>query len=73
MQRYSLSAADVKMLVKHQNGTCALCDGQPLLVDHDHVTGRVRGLVCYTCNLKLAGLDDISWRDKAANYRALFQ
>jgi len=37
----------------HQDGLCAVClrDGV-LVVDHDHSTGLIRGLLCSTCNGK---------------------
>lgn len=50
-----------EMLAK-QNGTCALCtatssgrktDNGWLLIDHDHATGEVRGLLCHPCNQML--------------------
>jgi hypothetical protein len=45
-----------------QGGVCAIC-GRPatqirLLVDHNHNTGRVRGLLCYRCNTALGRLGD---------------
>ena len=48
-----------------QNGVCALCSRpgrmrkhRDLVVDHDHETGRVRGLLCDACNLALGVLGD---------------
>jgi hypothetical protein len=33
-----------------QDGHCATCPGPAEVVDHDHVTGLLRGLLCYDCN-----------------------
>lgn len=40
-------------LFEKQQGLCAICkkeDNIRLCVDHDHVTGKVRGLLCKNCN-----------------------
>lgn len=44
-----------------QGGVCAACGKLPkryLHVDHDHVTGEVRGLLCHGCNAALGHLRD---------------
>ena len=72
-QRYGVVKPEWNRLLEQQHGHCALCDEQPTVVDHDHETGEVRGLLCNSCNLKLVGLDDTNWRVKAEKYRALRQ
>ena len=39
--------------------------------DHDHKTGKARGLLCpgnYGCNKRLARVDDLAWLELAAAY-----
>ena len=52
---YGLTLNDVKNLMTQQNNCCALCDSSldRFVVDHDHSTGQVRGLLCYPCNTGL--------------------
>lgn len=50
-------------MLQQQRGLCAVCqrpsrDGRSLCVDHDHKTGRVRGLLCSSCNKALGFVDD---------------
>jgi hypothetical protein len=41
-----------EFLASWQDGRCAICGSSPktLVTDHDHLTGLVRGLLCYSCN-----------------------
>jgi hypothetical protein len=58
---YGLSEAEFEAIESLQGGRCKLCGGvQPgrlagrhLCVDHCHATGRVRGLLCSSCNRAL--------------------
>ena len=51
MRRYGIGAADVERMIEEQGGVCAVCrEGLPEHVDHDHETGRVRGILCFNCN-----------------------
>ena len=60
---YGLTQLDVRRMREDQLGGCAICHRElrPVMehVDHDHKTGRVRGLLCGRCNLGLGHfLDD---------------
>lgn len=57
-----------------QGGVCAICGRRPregthLHVDHDHETGRVRGLLCFSCNVAVGQLQHDPTRIvRAADY-----
>uniref|UniRef100_A0A6M3LAQ0 Putative recombination endonuclease VII n=1 Tax=viral metagenome TaxID=1070528 RepID=A0A6M3LAQ0_9ZZZZ len=60
-KKYDISEDDYLFLLKDQSGVCAICGELPeyrLVVDHDHTTGKVRGLLCRQCNLLLGLLGD---------------
>ena len=56
---YGIDAGQYEQLLQQQDGRCAICLKRPrtrrLAVDHDHMTGEVRGLLCSRCNHKLLG------------------
>lgn len=67
---FGITLVEYNQLLEKQNNVCAIC-GQPeiiihkqanrvkdLAVDHDHVTGHVRGLLCQGCNIMLGLCDD---------------
>ena len=79
LKRYSLTEADYNGMLTAQNYVCAICKqpekslfkGAPkrLAVDHCHVTGKVRGLLCTHCNQAIGRLnDDPALIRKAADY-----
>jgi hypothetical protein len=50
-RRYGISVDDVDALILAQGAICPICGrGDPEQVDHDHGTGKVRGVLCFNCN-----------------------
>jgi Autographiviridae endonuclease VII len=63
LNKYSLTERDFQIMFVRQKGVCAVCGStnekrNKLFVDHDHSTGKVRGLLCHACNVKLGKLRD---------------
>ncbi len=57
--KYGMSESDYDIVVAMQNGRCAICSRtKELMVDHDHKTGQVRGLLCTSCNSGIGLLQD---------------
>lgn len=62
---YGITLDEYNILLKSQGGVCAICggtesscDGRMLAVDHCHLTGRVRGILCSNCNRALGLFKD---------------
>jgi len=73
LQRYGLIPDQYHKMVKDQDNKCKICLSPPpknkdLVIDHDKVTGIVRGLLCYICNRDLHLLDKNGKLEKAAEY-----
>ena len=48
---YGLTPEDYRIMINQQAGKCAICRRiSKLSVDHNHVTRKVRGLLCAHCN-----------------------
>lgn len=68
--KYGLTKAEFDTLLTAQSGQCAICQkhlAKPY-IDHCHETGKVRGLLCHRCNIRLTGLEDRQFREKAMAY-----
>jgi hypothetical protein len=70
-RRYDIEIAEYKALAEAQGNACAICrtvaeDTWNMQVDHCHVTGKVRGLLCHKCNKGIGLLGDDPTRVAAA-------
>lgn len=76
INKYGINSEDYSKIYKKQNGLCLICQkpeadiyGNLLAIDHDHKTGKVRGLLCRKCNSALGLLkDDINNIKRAVSY-----
>lgn len=72
--RYGITPEQYDELLEQQSCVCAICEGtnpsgHRLAVDHDHITGAVRGLLCHACNAGVGKLrDDPGLLRAAATY-----
>ena len=77
LRRYNISLDDYNRMVIEQDGKCWTCsvkaEDEVLVVDHNHLTGEVRGLLCHKCNTGL-GLfrDNQGYLLKAVEYLRKF-
>jgi len=75
MKKYGISLDTFNNMYEIQNGCCAICGKheneflKPLAVDHNHMTGQIRCLLCTKCNMGLGYFEDnSSLLQKANNY-----
>lgn len=73
--KYNITQDDYDKMLSLQNGKCAICKCEPnswhgnneyghLFVDHNHMTGKIRGLLCQLCNSGLG-----QFKDSVANLK----
>lgn len=77
LRKFGMTPEQYQELLDVQDGVCAICEGvepngKRLAVDHCHLNGHVRGLLCSKCNWALAQFDqeDRLWNVMA--YLAIF-
>jgi hypothetical protein len=69
-KRYGIGVEDYQTMYEKQEGKCAICNkhstsvftkgavGFELCVDHCHNTGKVRGILCQSCNVTLGKVEE---------------
>lgn len=75
-RKYGIDATEYSRLLEAQCGKCAICHAEHcggranrFHVDHDHATGKIRGLLCTRCNQMLGyGRDQAEILESAAGY-----
>lgn len=75
-RKYNLTVVQFELLKTQQENVCAICKREPdsgrykgFYVDHDHRTGKVRGLLCYRCNMVLGyAKEDLDVLQTAIHY-----
>lgn len=81
-QNFGIALDQYNILFEAQNGVCAICNKpetspsahnpnvvRSLAVDHNHCTGKVRGLLCVKCNKAIALFyENLALLDKAKDY-----
>lgn len=74
-RKYGIDLADYDELLARQDGKCAICRvsqndlTRKLAVDHDHMTMKIRGLLCLRCNTAIGKFnDDPELMNRAIDY-----
>ena len=66
-RKYNLTAEARTEMAQAQGGCCAICQQpEPLVVDHNHFTDKVRALLCSPCNMAIGLLKDDPRRARVA-------
>lgn len=63
LRKFGMTLKQYDAMLEAQEGRCAICTKPPrpdvsLHIDHEHETGRVRGLLCFSCNAALGYFGD---------------
>jgi hypothetical protein len=63
-RRFGVTIEEYEKLLESVGGKCEICgainsdNGHRLGIDHDHETGKIRGILCKACNVGIARLQD---------------
>jgi len=66
---YKITLVELVRLKKRAQGKCEICkQTRRLVIDHNHTTKKVRGMLCHKCNTMLEYIVDPDWLINATNY-----
>lgn len=73
-RKFGVSRKIWNEMLEKQNNKCGICEeNEPTVVDHDHLTNKVRGLLCNACNIALGTAEKLNWMEKAKEYISFYQ
>lgn len=68
-ERYKLLPEETKKLKEKYDGICPICNKRKAnAIDHNHITGEVRGYICSKCNLGLHYIEDLELKNNMEKY-----
>lgn len=72
IKKYGVGKREFDVMLIDQRGTCAICGdalaADAAMVDHDHATMHVRGLLCRRCNFQLGIVENVEFVVRAQAY-----
>ena len=60
-KKYGITGDEFRAIVQQQNHKCPICTrniDKNFSVDHNHTTGKIRGIICHNCNLSIGNAHD---------------
>jgi len=78
LRKYDLTLKEFKEMCKEQEYKCLCCNkdmkNKKFMVDHDHITSAIRGLICLQCNTGIGLLgDNLNGLNNAVIYLSKFE
>ncbi len=74
LKKFNITLKDKEVMIQNQSNTCLICKQQfkashSTHVDHNHITGKVRGILCSGCNMLIGFMETNPKRlEEAFNY-----
>jgi hypothetical protein len=70
-KKYGINADEFNNLLEKQNGCCAICGKKyekrlRFSVEHDHISGKIRGITCHKCNIGIGMFEENVYTLKSA-------